>query len=89
MVLKGQEESESSSSRNFLLRFCFLLQNVNKSALLFFSPRIKERHYSEEKKRRPVLMVGWEVTVRKIATASNNVHINMCTKLSEKNCSQE
>ena len=34
-------------------------------------------------------MVGWEVTVRKIATTSNNVHINMCTKLSEKNCSQE
>ena len=34
-------------------------------------------------------MVWWKVTVRKIATVSNNVHINMCTKLSEKNCSQE
>ena len=39
MVLKGQEESESSSSRNFLSRFCSLQQNVNKSVLLFFSPR--------------------------------------------------
>ena len=43
MVLKGQEESESSSSRNFLSRFCSLQQNVNESVLLFFSQRTLKR----------------------------------------------
>ena len=87
MVFKGQEESESSSQRNFLSRFCSLQQNVNKSVLLFFSQRThKGKKHSVT--RRPVLMVWWKVTVRKIATASNNVHINMCTKLSEKNCTK-
>ena len=49
MVLKGQEESESSSWRNFLSRFCLLQQNVNKAVLLFFSQRpIKEKNIQSQ-----------------------------------------